>query len=45
VLEHWRPQACGPADEPVGHRFETGTLAQRALAGCIAAIDHIESIG
>jgi cysteine desulfurase family protein (TIGR01976 family) len=46
VLEHWRPYKVRPsADEPVGHRFETGTLAHELLAGCIAAIDYIESIG
>jgi cysteine desulfurase family protein (TIGR01976 family) len=46
VLEHWRPYKVRPsADEPVGHRFETGTLAHELLAGCTAAIDYIESIG
>jgi cysteine desulfurase family protein (TIGR01976 family) len=46
VLEHWRPYKVRPsADEPVGHRFETGTLAHELLAGCTAAVDYIESIG
>ncbi len=46
VLEHWRPYKVRPsADEPVAHRFETGTLAHELLAGCTAAVDYIESIG
>jgi cysteine desulfurase family protein (TIGR01976 family) len=35
-----------PADErPVGHRFETGTLSHEALAGFVAAIDYVQSLG
>jgi cysteine desulfurase family protein (TIGR01976 family) len=46
VLDHWRPYKVRPsADEPVGHPFETGTLAHELLAGCTAAVDYIESIG
>ena len=46
VLERWRPYKVRPsANEPVGHRFETGTLAHELLAGCTAAIEYIESIG
>jgi len=30
---------------PAGHRFETGTLAHEALAGFIAAIEYLESLG
>ena len=46
VLEHWRPYKVRPsADEPVAHRFETGTLAHELLSGCTAAVDYIESIG
>jgi cysteine desulfurase family protein (TIGR01976 family) len=35
-----------PADErPLGHRFETGTLSHEALAGFLAAMDYLESLG
>jgi cysteine desulfurase family protein (TIGR01976 family) len=35
-----------PADErPPGHRFETGTLSHEALAGFLAAIDYLQSLG
>jgi selenocysteine lyase/cysteine desulfurase len=46
VIERWRPYKVRPADdEPVGHRFETGTLSHEALAGTTAAVDYIESLG
>ena len=46
VLEHWRPYKVRPsADEPVAHRFETGTLAHELLAGCTAAVEYVESVG
>jgi len=46
VLERWHPYKVRPsADEPVGHRFETGTLAHESLAGFIAAVEYIESLG
>jgi len=46
LLEGWRPYKVRPAsDEPVGHRFETGTLAHELLAGFVAAVEYIESIG
>jgi cysteine desulfurase family protein (TIGR01976 family) len=46
VVERWRPYKVRPsANEPVSHRFETGTLAHELLAGCIAAIEYVESIG
>jgi cysteine desulfurase family protein (TIGR01976 family) len=46
VLERWRPYKVRPsADEPVSHRFESGTLAHELLAGCTAAIEYVESIG
>jgi cysteine desulfurase family protein (TIGR01976 family) len=46
VLERWRPYKVRPsANEPVSHRFETGTLAHELLAGYTAAIEYIESIG
>ncbi|MEO8289889.1 MAG: cysteine desulfurase-like protein [Gaiellaceae bacterium] len=46
VLERWRPYKVRPsADEPVGHRFETGTLAHELLAGFTSAVEYIEAIG
>jgi cysteine desulfurase family protein (TIGR01976 family) len=46
LLEGWRPYKVRPAaDEPLGHRFETGTLAHELLAGFVAAVEYIESIG
>jgi cysteine desulfurase family protein (TIGR01976 family) len=46
VLDRWRPYKVRPAaDEPVGHRFETGTLAHEALAGFVAAVEYIDSLG
>lgn len=35
-----------PAPEaPPGHRFETGTLSHEAIAGFLAAVEYIESLG
>jgi cysteine desulfurase family protein (TIGR01976 family) len=46
LIERWRPYKVRPsADEPVAHRFETGTLSHEALAGTTAAIEYIESLG
>jgi cysteine desulfurase family protein (TIGR01976 family) len=46
VLERLRPYKVRPsADEPVAHRFETGTLAHEALAGFSAAVEYVRSIG
>jgi len=46
LLERWRPYKVRPApDTPVGHRFETGTLSHEALAGFIAAVEYIRSVG
>jgi cysteine desulfurase family protein (TIGR01976 family) len=46
VLERWRPYKVRPApDEPVGHRFETGTQAHEAFAGFVAAVEYVESVG
>jgi cysteine desulfurase family protein (TIGR01976 family) len=46
LLDSWRPYKVRPApDEPPGHRFETGTLAHELLAGFVAAVDYIESLG
>jgi cysteine desulfurase family protein (TIGR01976 family) len=46
LLESWRPYKVRPAeDTPVGRRFETGTLPHELLAGFVAAVEYIESIG
>jgi len=46
VLESWRPYKVRPAaDEPLGSRFETGTLAHELLAGFVAAIDYVDDVG
>ena len=46
LLRAWRPYKVRPAaDEPVGSRFETGTLAHELLAGFVAAVEYVESIG
>jgi cysteine desulfurase family protein (TIGR01976 family) len=46
LLERWRPYKVRPAaDEPLGHRFETGTLPHELLAGFVAAVDYVRSIG
>jgi cysteine desulfurase family protein (TIGR01976 family) len=46
VLESWRPYKVRPADdEPVGRRFETGTMPHELLAGFVAAVEYLESIG
>jgi len=46
LLESWRPYKVRPAaDEPVGHRFELGTLPHELLAGFVAAVDYIDSLG
>jgi cysteine desulfurase family protein (TIGR01976 family) len=46
LLERWRPYKVRPAaDHPLGHRYETGTLAHELLAGFVAAVDYYRSIG
>ncbi len=46
LLERWRPYRVRPAAlEPLGSRFETGTLAHELLAGFVAAVEYVESIG
>jgi cysteine desulfurase family protein (TIGR01976 family) len=46
LLERWRPYKVRPAlDEPLGHRFETGTLPHELLAGFVAAVDYFRSLG
>ena len=44
--EAWRPYKVRPqSDEPLGHRFETGTQPFELLAGFVAAVAYVESIG
>jgi cysteine desulfurase family protein (TIGR01976 family) len=46
LLEGWRPYKVRPqADEPLGLRFETGTQPYELLAGLVAAVEYVESIG
>jgi len=46
VAEGWRPHKVRPqSNEPLGHRFETGTQAFELWAGFIAAVEYIESLG
>ena len=46
IAEGWRPYKVRPApNEPVGARFETGTLPHELLAGFVACVEYIESIG
>jgi selenocysteine lyase/cysteine desulfurase len=33
------------ADEPVGRRYELGTLQHELLAGFVAAVDYVDSLG
>ncbi len=46
LLASWRPYKVRPAaTEPVGHRFETGTLAHELLAGFVAAVEYVHGLG
>jgi len=46
LLESWRAYKVRPAaDQPVGHRFELGTLQHELLAGFVAAVDYVDSLG
>ena len=46
LLESWRPYKVRPAaNEPVGHRFEHGTSQHELLAGFVAAVDYMASLG
>ena len=46
LLESWRPYKVRPAPiEPLGKRFETGTLPYELLAGFVAAVEYIDSLG
>ena len=46
LLESWRAYKVRPAaDQPVGHRFELGTSQHELLAGFVAAVDYVDSLG
>ena len=46
LLESWRPYKARPAPmQPVGHRFETGTMQYELLAAHVAALAYMDSIG
>ena len=46
LLESWRAYKVRPAaNEPVGHRFELGTSQHELLAGFVAAVDYLASLG
>jgi cysteine desulfurase family protein (TIGR01976 family) len=46
LLRSWRPYKVRPAaNEPIGARFETGTLAHELLAGFVAAVAYLEELG
>jgi cysteine desulfurase family protein (TIGR01976 family) len=46
VVERWRPFKARPApSSPVGRRFETGTSPFELLAGLIATVEYLDSVG
>ncbi len=46
LIGSWRPYKVRPAaDEPIGRRYELGTLPHELLAGFVAAVDYIDSLG
>ena len=46
LLERWRPYKVRPAPtQPLGQRFETGTMPHELLAGFVASVEYVESIG
>ena len=46
LLASWRPYKVRPsANEPLGHRYETGTLPHELLAGFVASVDYLGSLG
>jgi cysteine desulfurase family protein (TIGR01976 family) len=46
LLGSWRPYKVRPAaNDPVGHRFELGTSQHELLAGFVAAVDYLDSLG
>jgi cysteine desulfurase family protein (TIGR01976 family) len=46
LLRGWHAYKVRPsANEPVGRRFELGTSQHELLAGFVAAVDYVESLG
>jgi cysteine desulfurase family protein (TIGR01976 family) len=46
LLESWDPYRVRPSPtEPVGHRFEAGTLPYELLSGLVAALGYLDDIG
>jgi cysteine desulfurase family protein (TIGR01976 family) len=46
LLAGWRPYKVRPApDQPVGARYELGTMQHELLAGFVAAVEYIDSLG
>ena len=46
VIENWRPYKARPAPmNPLGRRFETGTMPYELLAGLNATIHYLDDIG
>jgi cysteine desulfurase family protein (TIGR01976 family) len=46
IAADWRPYKVRPsADEPLGHRYETGTLAHELLAGLVATVEYLDAVG
>jgi cysteine desulfurase family protein (TIGR01976 family) len=46
LLEAWRPYKVRPSPtEPVGSRYESGTLPHELLAGFVAAVDYLDGVG
>jgi cysteine desulfurase family protein (TIGR01976 family) len=46
LLESWRPYKARPVSmQPVGHRFETGTLPYELLGGLLATYAYLDSLG
>lgn len=46
LLESFRPYKVRPVGlQPVGHRFETGTLPYELLAALVATFDYLDSLG
>jgi cysteine desulfurase family protein (TIGR01976 family) len=46
LLESWKPYKARPVGfDPVGHRFETGTLAYELLGALLATYSYLDSLG
>ncbi|HOG46458.1 MAG TPA: cysteine desulfurase-like protein [Anaerolineae bacterium] len=45
ILEQLRPDKVRPASDTVPHRFETGTQNHEAIAGTLAAVEYLASLG